>query len=317
MSLLDAVFTHRDLTSDSDPRYSKIDRFFMHHATNTSVWATVELSKPGGRTVSMNAALGNGLVVETVPANRRAWTSASELDDRAYTVEVSNASIGGDWPIASPDYHNAARLLAAVATEHGFPIDDDHVLTHRELWLRLGESYPTECAGPWFQARKDAFLALARKYQAELKGSTTPTKPKEIKVKTYHREDKTARSVGRTVQPGQAFHLHTETGMKAGYASNVVGGVGPYSITGHVYADGKPGDVVEVKLSFQKNGVNSYHYEQRCTIDKDGKLRENFEFKRYVESGTAVHVRLFAPATNAGPVKVTVLDSDAYLFSVA
>lgn len=152
-------------------------------------------------------------------------------------------------------------------------------------------------------------------------GGTSPSKPKEIKVKTYSNQDKDARAGGRTVTPGGGFYLHDKAGLATSQAKNVVGGIGPYSITPHVYAAGTPGDVLELKLIWQDTKArpiaNSPHYVERLVIDKDGQIRASREFKRAVADGYAVYVRLDAPSTNKGALTVTLLDCDAYLFTVA
>jgi len=146
------------------------------------------------------------------------------------------------------------------------------------------------------------------------------TAPKEDKVKHYHTEDATARSGGRIVKPGNGFWLHRLKGQPISKASNVVGGVGPYTISLHVYAEGKPGDFVDVVLYWdatKTSGPHSPHYTHRVVIGRDGKARDNVTFQRGVASGDAVYARLGASASNTGDVKVTVFDADAYLFVAA
>lgn len=148
------------------------------------------------------------------------------------------------------------------------------------------------------------------------------TSGKEIKVITYSYSDGTAASKnGRILTPGAGAYLHTKAGAPASNATNIVGGIGPYSITPHVYATGTPGDIVEVTLVWQKVDVKpvktSYHYVERLVIDKDGQLKASREFKRAVSRGYAVYVRVVAPTTNKNAVKITLLTSDAYLFVAA
>ena len=100
----------------------------------------------------------------TVEVNRRAWTSGSDWDDRAVTIEVANSRAGDPWPVGIADFMMLARLIADVATRHGFPIDDTTILTHQELWTRYGASYPTACPGD-LQRRKGELLTLARQFQ--------------------------------------------------------------------------------------------------------------------------------------------------------
>lgn len=150
-------------------------------------------------------------------------------------------------------------------------------------------------------------------------GGSTP-KSKEDRVIAYHREDPNARGAGRLLKPGGNFWLNTSKGAGVSKASNLVGGIGEYSITPHVYATGTPGDVLELVLAWddtKTSGPHSYHYIERLVIDKDGRLNASREFKRGVSRGFAVYARLAAPSTNKGDVKVTLFDSDAYLFTSA
>lgn len=150
-------------------------------------------------------------------------------------------------------------------------------------------------------------------------GSRPVVTKKEVKVvKHYHTEDATARKSGRIVKPGGGFWLHRLVGQPTSKASNVVGGVGPYTLSVHVYAEGRPGDFVDVVLYWdatKTSGPHSPHYTQRVTIGKDGKARETATFLRGVASGDAVYARLGAAAGNTAPVKVTIFDVDSYLFS--
>lgn len=148
-------------------------------------------------------------------------------------------------------------------------------------------------------------------------GNSTPGKGKTVTF--YHREDKTARSGGRTLRPRDGFYLHTSKGMPTSNASNVVGGDGNYAITAHIYAQGEPGDVVTAKLIWQNTKdsnpktKNSSHYLERIVLDERGYARRSVTFQRPVPRGFAVYLYLDAEATNEAPVKVTMLDSDALL----
>lgn len=156
------------LTSDSSPRgNSRIDRFIVHHAATTSLAAILSLFQPGGRTVSANYALGNdGTLILAVDEDRRAWTSASSFwDGRAVTIEVANSVAGGAWPVSDVTFDKLARLIADVATRYNFPINDDTVLTHQELYIRYRASYATSCPGD-LQRRKAELIGKANYYRA-------------------------------------------------------------------------------------------------------------------------------------------------------
>lgn len=115
--------------------------------------------------MSANYALGNGVLVGTVDEDRRAWTSSSaEWDGRAVTIEVANSVAAEPWPVSDADFTMLARLIADVAIRYNFPINDNTILTHQELYRRYGASYATACPGD-MQRRKGELLALARTFQ--------------------------------------------------------------------------------------------------------------------------------------------------------
>jgi len=154
------------ITSDSDSRGGKkVSHFIVHHAATTSLNALLADFAPGGREVSANYALGaDGTLILTVDEDRSAWTSASWYDDISITIEVCNDELGGSWPVSDASFDKLARLIADVSLRYGFPINDDTVLTHQELWTRFRESYPTACPGD-LQRRKAELLALANQYR--------------------------------------------------------------------------------------------------------------------------------------------------------
>lgn len=154
------------ITPDSSPRTSRIDRFIVHHAATTSLATILGLFQPGGRTVSANYALGNdGTLILAVDEDRRAWTSSSaHWDGRAVTIEVANAIAGGAYPVSDAAFDKLARLIADVATRYGFPINDETILTHQELWIRYRASYATSCPGD-LQRRKAELIGKANYYR--------------------------------------------------------------------------------------------------------------------------------------------------------
>ena len=151
---------------------------------------------------------------------------------------------------------------------------------------------------------------------AAIKNSASPSKG--VKVKHYHYQDPTARSKGRTLSPGHNLYLHTELNKPNSNASNVVGGVGPYSITPHIYATGEPGEGVELCLIWSNDpsgkSPSSAHYTERLTFNKDGVLAASREYKRTVSAGYSVYLRVIAEKSNTKPVTITLLDCDSYLF---
>lgn len=139
-----------------------------------------------------------------------------------------------------------------------------------------------------------------------------------IVKKHYRRRDKTANaSKHRNLPVGSGFYLN-QVNTNVSNATNIVGGIGYYSITCHVYLTGTPGDKVDLVLIWQdttkKPRENSRHFVETIEIGADGTAKRNVEFKRHVSRGFAVYARLEAPKTNKSAVKVNLLDTDSYLF---
>lgn len=164
---------------------------------------------------------------------------------------------------------------------------------------------------------------VAEKVPGKPSGST-PTSTKGTKVKHhYQRRDKTAngkKNAKRTVKPGGGLYLN-EKNTNVSNATNIVGGIGDYHIVTHVYVQGTPGDVLDVKLIWQDTNAkppsssNSAHYIEQVVIGPNGFGRRNFSSIRKVARGYAVYVRAEAPTSNKGNVDITLLASDAHLYA--
>lgn len=161
----------------------------------------------------------------------------------------------------------------------------------------------------WHYKMKNIFSAVPSG------GGGTPIK-KGIQVIHYHREDKTCRARGRDLAPGNSFWLNIIDKAATSQATNIVGGIGPYVLTLHVYATGTPGDAIDVQLYWDDTktaGPHSGHYTERFVFDKDGVINGSVTSQRAVAAGYAVYANMRTPKTNKGPSKVTLFDSDAYL----
>ena len=141
--------------------------FIIHHSVTTRVQDTIATFK-SDREVSANFAIGPIVsggddikVVLTVPESRRAWTSASPLDDRALTTEVCDQALGGSYPISQNAKEILAHIAAYMHAEYAMPLDRVHILTHQEVYSRGYGSYATACAGPDMQASMDWIVARA------------------------------------------------------------------------------------------------------------------------------------------------------------
>lgn len=157
--------------------------FIVHHAVNRRVQDTIALSKPGGRRVSMTFAIGPTQAgvespvycVGVVPESMRPFTTASPLDQAAFTVEVSNLDLTADYPVAVAAKEWLAQIAAYMHRTFQMPLDRTHVLSHQEVHKRGFGSYPTACPGPDLQRSLDDIIDRAKFLATPIETETDET----------------------------------------------------------------------------------------------------------------------------------------------
>lgn len=158
MPTVDAI-RHTAL-SESSPRRGTIDTLQYHHAAMTSLAGLERLMEPGGRVVSANYALAtDGTLIEKVPVNRRALTSATVFDNRCLTVETVNTTAGPQWGISDASHRRMGLLAADMMREGlltGLYYGPGGIIGHRDV----PGTYATACPGPSYNA--DLILQYAR-----------------------------------------------------------------------------------------------------------------------------------------------------------
>lgn len=299
-------------------RNSRIRGFTIHHQAGVNAHGQATAA---GREVSANYWITNdGVIIPNVDENMRAWTTGAPgypagalSDHRNVTVEVSNSPEGvrtGSWAISAAARAALVALIGDVFKRHrlGKVRRGKHggVAVHQDF-------VATACPGPYVMKHLGSIIRDAERAR---KGGK-PSVKKGLTVIHYQRSDKHSKiGNGRTLNAGEHLYLNEKDG-RASRATNIGHGVGPYSITPHVYAEGQPGDGLDLTLIWQDTKSNpkrnSPHYVERLVFDKNGKINASREFKRAVANGYAVYARLRAPSTNQGTCRVTRFDSDAYL----
>lgn len=155
-------YTSYDGGQHSSRGGASIRMAIIHAAAMTSLPGYLEMVATGSREVSSHYTAKGDTLVGIVDEIYRAWTSASYLDAEAGTIEIINTG-GPDegWYVDAPTLATVAAWLADFASRHGVPLDRDHVVGHRELLPRYGESYATVCPAG---VDLDHLVTLARGY---------------------------------------------------------------------------------------------------------------------------------------------------------
>ena len=129
-----------------------------------------------GRQVSWNYGIANdGSIGLFVDESHRAWTSSSpDNDNKAVTLEVSNSSTGGDWPVSAAAYNSIIRLCEDICRRNNITkltytgsLAGSNLTMHK--WFKS-----TTCPGPYLESK---FPDIAAQVNARLgqPASTTGT----------------------------------------------------------------------------------------------------------------------------------------------
>lgn len=144
----------------------KICKITPHHMAGVlSAEACGKIFQNPSRQASANYGIGNdGEIACYVEEENRAWTSSSSSNDcQAITIEVSNSSVGGDYPISDAAWNSLVNLCVDICKRYSFKLTYDGTangsLTRHNMFVA------TSCPGPYLQGR---FQELADTVNAQL-----------------------------------------------------------------------------------------------------------------------------------------------------
>lgn len=155
MSNSGLVIYTRISPNKSSPRKQPIDKITIHHTAGVlSLYTLGKIFANSDRNASSNYGIDvYGKVGMYVEEKDRAWTSSSWANDnRAVTIEVSNSSLGGEWPVSDKSYQALIKLCVDICKRNGikrlnYTGDSSGNLTeHRYFGATL-------CPGPYLHKR--------------------------------------------------------------------------------------------------------------------------------------------------------------------
>lgn len=153
----------------------KVCKFTPHHMAGvlTAKQCGAIFQNPN-RNASSNYGIGNdGTIACYVEEQNRAWTSSSSSNDcQAITVEVSNSSTGGQWPVSAAAWNSLVNLAVDVCKRYNFRLTFDGTpkgsLTYHQMFAN------TNCPGPYLKGKMNE---LANTVNAILDGTNKPVVP--------------------------------------------------------------------------------------------------------------------------------------------
>lgn len=150
----------------------KVCKITPHHMAGVlSAEQCGRIFQAKGRQASSNYGIGNdGKIACYVGEENRAWTSSNSVNDcQAITIEVSNSSTGGEWPVSAAAWNSLVNLCVDICKRYNFKLTYDGTkngsLTRHNMFAN------TSCPGKYLQSR---FQELADTVNAQLDGGKTP-----------------------------------------------------------------------------------------------------------------------------------------------
>lgn len=175
-----SLISYTRLTNNhSGQRTMNIDQLAIHHtASVVSVETLGEIFANPNREASSNYGIGNdGRIAMFVEEKNRSWcTSSAAVDNRAITIEVSNSSTGGNWPVSDKAFNALIDLVTDICKRNNIKeikwkndrnlvnkVDQQNLVAHQFV-------APTACPGPYLLSK---FSEIANRVNANLKATTS------------------------------------------------------------------------------------------------------------------------------------------------
>lgn len=143
------------VASHSGKRTQQIRHIVIHHnAGINSIESLHKFFLSGSRQVSANYGIGNdGRIACYVDEENRAWTTGGDdPDQHSITIEVSNSSTGGQWPVSEKAINSVIKLCADIIKR--YKIKGEIFTGEKDGILQMHKWYQaTACPGPYLESK--------------------------------------------------------------------------------------------------------------------------------------------------------------------
>lgn len=151
--------------SDSNFTYGRsgynLQKITIHHCAGVmSAESIGYLWQNPGRECSSHYGIGNdGRIGQYVNEDNTAWTDSNWVSNcTSITIETSNCSTGGDWPVGDPALNSLIQLCADISIRNGLGLLTPGVnLTWHSMYA------PTECPGNYLRSKMQYIADEANK----------------------------------------------------------------------------------------------------------------------------------------------------------
>ena len=160
----------------------KIEAITIHHMAGIlSAESCGQIWQTPGREGSSHYGIGNdGKIGQYVDEENTAWCNSNwDSNCKSVTIETSNCSTGGDWPVSDEALNSLIRLVADIAKRNNLgKLVKGKNLTWHSMFVN------TECPGAYLMSKLDYIINEANKINGEVKPQPVNNVNVEYCVKT-------------------------------------------------------------------------------------------------------------------------------------
>lgn len=155
---------------------NKVKKITIHHMAGVlSAEACGKIFQRAGRGGSSHYGIGkDGDIANYVDENNTAWTDSNWVSNTtSVTIENSNSSTGGDWPVSDATLNSLVKLVADIAKRNNLgTLVPGQNLTWHSMYSN------TTCPGNYLRSKMQYIADEANKINNASKTSTTTTTKK-------------------------------------------------------------------------------------------------------------------------------------------
>lgn len=248
-SSLATVKVSASTSNYTNGRDYKISKITVHHVAGILTASAIgKVFQAKGRGASSHYGIGSdGKIGQYVDEKNAAWTDGNRTSNhKSVTIEVSNSSTGGKWPVSDKSLTLLIQLVADIAKRNGLgKLVPGKNLTWHSMYCA------TTCPGDYLRSKMDYIAEQANKLNASStssKKTTTNTKKATDAAKSFSKSlagtYKVTASSGLNVRNGAGTTKKTMVAIPKGKKVECYGYYTTASGTKWLYVQFKYNDVI-------------------------------------------------------------------------
>lgn len=154
----------------------KIETITIHHMAGVLTCEQCGRIFQGNRQASAHYGVGSdGRIAQYVDEADTAWSNSNwDSNCKSVTIETSNSSVGGNWPVSDIVLNSLIRLVADIAKRNNIALVKGKTL----VWHRMYTA--TTCPGEYLLSKMDYIIEEANKINS-IQEKPSQTKPNQTK----------------------------------------------------------------------------------------------------------------------------------------